>query len=148
MSPKVKSSDEYLDELTELLERFRHLVEIENAAIEKRQTSTLNRLMPDKMATSDALEALWREFQPRLANAEAKDREAFIALADRANQLRPLVTHNMTLLNAAKITTSNRIEAGVSAWRRSQWEAQTSYHDDGRVLPGERGGSIHPARLV
>lgn len=148
MTPKAKSSEEYLHELTQLLDHFRHLVEVENAAIKKRETATLRRLMPEKMATSDAIEALWREFQPRLANADAKDRAVFATLAERANQLRPAVTHNLTLLNAAKVTAANRIEAGVAAWRRSQQEGQTSYHDDGRVVPNERGASIHPARLV
>jgi len=148
MTQTAKSNDTYLREMADLIDRFRHLVEIENAAIEKRETTTLRRLMPNKVEAGNALEALWREFQPRVAHADPRDREAFAALAERAAQLRPLVAHNMTLLNAAKITAAHRIEAGLTAWQRAQREKQPSYRDDGRVPARNAGASIHPARLV
>lgn len=144
----AKSNGTYLHELGGLLDHFRDLVETENAAIERRETAVLRGLMPDKVETGNALEALWREFRPRLDDADPRDRERFVALAEQAAQLRPLVSRNMALLNAAKVTTANRIEAGVSAWQRDQRDHQTHYHDDGRVAPSEGTPSITPPRLV
>lgn len=148
MNPTVKDNRSYLRELEGLIDRFRLLVEAENAAIERRETTTLSSLTPSKVETGNALEALWGEFRPRLADATPGDRERFTTLAERAGQLRPLVARNMALLNAAKVAAANRIEAGLSAWQRGQRERQPRYDDDGRVLPDGRGASIHPARLV
>lgn len=148
MNPTVKDNRSYLRELEGLIDRFRLLVEAENAAIERRETTTLSSLTPAKVETGNALEALWGEFRPRLADAPPEDRERFTTLAERAGQLRPLVARNMALLNAAKVAAANRIEAGLSAWQRGQRERQPHYDGDGRVLPDGRGASIHPARLV
>ena len=144
----MNSNRDYLRELADLLDRFRHLVEIENGAIKRRETAVLRGIATDKMETGNELEILWREFRPRLENADQADRDKFAELADMAARLRPLVAHNMALLNAAQVTTANRIEAGISAWRRSQREKTGGYAEDGRAEPGKGSGSIQQARLI
>ena len=147
MNGPEKTTPEYVGELTALLDRFSELVDRENTAIEHHDTATLQRLAPAKIEAGRAFEALWREFQPSLRHADLEHRAAFSELAARAESLRPRVARNLTLLNAAKVTTANRIEAGIAAWRRSQNEKPVNYEDNGRTsAPGR--GSIRPPRLI
>lgn len=142
-----KTTQDYVGELTALLDRFSDLVDRENAAIERHDTATLQRLAPAKIETGRAFEALWREFQPSLRHADLDYRAAFSELAARAESLRSRVARNLTLLNAAKVTTATRVEAGIAAWRRSQNEKSVNYEDSGRAsAPGR--GSIRPPRLI
>lgn len=147
MNRPEKTTQDYVGELTALLDRFGDLVDRENSAIERHDTTALRRLSPAKIETGRAFEALWQEFQPSLRHADLEHRAAFSELAARAESLRFRVARNLTLLNAAKVTTATRIEAGIAAWRRSQNETPVNYEDSGRTsAPGR--GSIRPPRLI
>ncbi len=147
MNGYKKTTQDYVGELTALLDRFGDLVDRENSAIERHDTAALQRLAPAKIETGRAFETLWRDFQPSLRHADLEHRAAFSELAARAESLRSRVARNLTLLNAAKVTTATRIEAGIAAWRRSQNETPVTYEDSGRTsAPGR--GFIRPPRLI
>lgn len=147
MNGSMRTNSDYLGEMTQMLDCFRDVLETENNAIYRRDTATLRALSEDKADTGKQIETLWREFRPRLAIANDSDRDAFLELNKRLVELQPLIVQNMKLLTAAKISTANRIESGISAWRRSQADQSVNYLGDGSTSsPGDFIGT-KPVRL-
>ena len=134
----------YLQELGRAFDRFAELVEAENTALERRDTIRLHELTPQKVEAGKALDALTRDFHSRLTKASEEEMQGFGALVDRTVTLRPLLERNMALLNAAKVTTATRIEAGLAAWRRSLNEKSLGYGDDGRTTHPEQSPPRDP----
>mgnify|MGYP000459966318 CR=1 FL=1 len=148
MTAPERTNSDYLEEMEALLTRFATIVEIENVAIERRDTATLQRLTTDKSDTSKQVEKLWREFRPRLAAAGDADREMFLSVNRQLAELQPLLKRNMKLLTAAKICTATRIEAGVEAWHRAQRDRAVEYGSNGRISSGSAAYPTKPDHLI
>ncbi len=148
MKQPQQTNDAYLEELGRAFDHFVELVEAENKALERRDTPLLHELTPKKVDAGKVLDALTRDFHSRLKEATEEEMEAFGGLVNRTAALRPLLERNMALLNAAKVTTATRIEAGLAAWRRSQREKSIGYGDDGRSAYPERPTPATPVRLI
>ena len=138
----------YLCDLGKAFDRFVDLVKAENAALEQHESKRLQELTPLKVEAGKALDTLTREFLSRFKTAADEEMDAFTDLVNRAAGLRPLLERNMALLNAAKVSTANRIEAGLNAWRRSQKEKTTGYGEDGKNSQPDRTAPAQPVRLV
>jgi flagellar biosynthesis/type III secretory pathway chaperone len=148
MTVQERTNSDYLDEMEALLSRFATIVEIENVALERRDTATLQRLTADKSETSKQVEKLWREFRPRLAEAGEADHEKFLAVNRHLAELQPLLKRNMKLLTAAKICTATRIEAGVEAWHQAQRDQAVEYGSNGRISSGRAACPAKPDHLI
>ena len=148
MNKPQQPNDAYLADLDWALNRFVDLVKAENSALEHQNSQRLWELTPKKVEAGKVLDDLTRDFRSRLGAATDEEIDAFSDLVHRAASLRPLLERNMALLNAAKVTTATRIEAGVAAWRRSQNEMSIGYGDDGCSSHADQPASINPSRLI
>ena len=133
MGKTVKSEARCQQDLEAVIERLLVVIEAENAALERGDSTAILALAGEKREATARLEALWADYSGPLKNGHAERSRRFAEIQPMLKRLGRSLERNRILLTAAKVSTAKRIESAVAAWRQAQ--------NDESVLYGRNGAS-------
>lgn len=148
MSQQIISEAAHVQEFERMMARLFEIVEQENTALEQGDVRALAPLQQEKGRLSFLLQRKWNSYKQTLLKGDNKRRQAFQAIDRQIEDLKHAMTKNQKLLTIAKVTSANRIAAGMDAWKQYHDKNAPSYGMDGCSDPYQTGPNATLSRLI
>ena len=128
---EVKSEIDCVLELRNALQILEDILELENSAIKKGDIQILQETAASKIRLSAYLQRLWSSYREEYLTGVPERQECFGSLGELLAAVRKNMELNIRLLTALKVSTAEKIDAGIAAWKQHQNQKLGSYCADG-----------------
>lgn len=128
---ETKSEADCILELNNALQALEDILVLENSALQKGDIDLLQETAASKNRTGRYLQRLWAAYRERLLGDVDEPQNHLKTLEPQLAAVRQTMRLNIRLLTAQKASTAEKIDAGISAWRRYQNRTLQPYRADG-----------------